>query len=220
MSYDNCKDESLSIPNQKFYYRHTELVAKELVGKKLVRIIYESKDKIYRLSGLIVETEAYGFDEDPASHAYRGLTPRNTPMFGEAGHAYVYFTYGNYYCVNVSARSSEVKAGAVLIRALQPLEGIHIMKILRNTNDELSLSSGPGKLTQALRIDKSLNGQDMTNGRAQLHIENGINPQGIISSSRIGIRVAREKKWRFILANKDENSDVVSKYASRKKTDK
>jgi len=220
MSYDNCKDDSLSIPSQKFYYRHTELVAKELVGKKLVRIIYESKDKMYRLSGLIVETEAYGFDEDPASHAYRGLTPRNTPMFGEAGHAYIYFTYGNYYCVNVSARSSEVKAGAVLIRALQPLEGIHIMKILRNTNDELSLSSGPGKLTQALRIDKSLNGHDMTNARAQLHIENGINPQKIISSSRIGIRVAREKKWRFILANKDENSDVVSRYASRKKTDK
>lgn len=219
MSYDNCKDDSLSIPNQKFYYRHTELVAKELVGKKLVRIIYESKDKMYRLSGLIVETEAYGFDEDPASHAYRGLTPRNTPMFGEAGHAYIYFTYGNYYCVNVSARSSEVKAGAVLIRALQPLEGIHIMKILRNTNDELSLSSGPGKLTQALRIDKSLNGQDMTNARAQIHIENGINPQRIISSSRIGIREAREKKWRFILANKDENSDVVSIYASRKKTD-
>jgi DNA-3-methyladenine glycosylase len=220
MSYDNCKDDPLSIPNPKFYYRHTELVAKELVGKKLVRIIYESKDKTYRLSGLIVETEAYGFDEDPASHAYRGPTPRNTPMFGEAGHAYVYFTYGNYYCVNVSARSSEVKAGAVLIRALQPLEGIHIMKILRNTNDELSLSSGPGKLTQALRIDKSLNGQDMTNARAQLHIENGINPQRIISSSRIGIRVAREKKWRFILANTDENSDVVSRYASRKKTDK
>jgi DNA-3-methyladenine glycosylase len=220
MSYDNCNDDSLSIPNQKFYYRHTELVAKELVGKKLVRIIYESKNKIYRLSGLIVETEAYGFDEDPASHAYRGLTPRNMPMFGEAGHAYVYFTYGNYYCVNVSARSSEVKAGAVLIRALQPLEGIHIMKILRNTNDELSLSSGPGKLTQALRIDKSLNGQDMTNVRAQLHIENGINPQRIISSSRIGIREAREKKWRFILANTDENSDVVSRYASRKKTDK
>ena len=219
MSYDNCKDDSLSIPSQKFYYRHTELVAKELVGKKLVRIIYESKDKMYRLSGLIVETEAYGFDEDPASHAYRGLTPRNTPMFGEAGHAYIYFTYGNYYCVNVSARSSEVKAGAVLIRALQPLEGIHIMKILRKTNDELSLSSGPGKLTQALRIDKSLNGQDMTNARAQIHIENGINPQRIISSSRIGIREAREKKWRFILANKDENSDVVSIYASRKKTD-
>jgi DNA-3-methyladenine glycosylase len=220
MSYDNCKDDPLSVPNQKFYYRHTELVAKELVGKKLVRIIYESKDKIYRLSGLIVETEAYGFDEDPASHAYRGLTPRNTPMFGEAGRAYVYFTYGNYYCVNVSARSSEVKAGAVLIRALQPLEGIHIMKILRNTNDELSLSSGPGKLTQALRIDKSLNGQDMTNATAQLHIENGINPQRIISSSRIGIREAREKKWRFILANTDENSNVVSRYASRKKTDK
>jgi DNA-3-methyladenine glycosylase len=91
---------------------------------------------------------------------------------------------------------------------------------LRNTDDELSLSSGPGKLTQALRIDKSLNGQDMTNVRAQLHIENGINPQRIISSSRIGIREAREKKWRFILANTDENSDVVSRYASRKKTDK
>ena len=219
MSYDNCKDDYLNIPNQRFYYRSTELVAKELLGKKLVRIIRESNNKIYRLSGLIVETEAYGFDEDAASHAYRGLTPRNRPMFGEAGHAYVYFTYGNYYCVNVSARSSEVKAGAVLIRALQPLEGIHIMKILRNTDDEFSLSSGPGKLTQALRIDKSLNGQDMTNARTQLHIEYGINPQRIISSSRIGIREAREKKWRFILASKDENGDLVSRYVSRKKID-
>ncbi|HKG70548.1 MAG TPA: DNA-3-methyladenine glycosylase [Nitrososphaeraceae archaeon] len=217
MSFDNCKDDYLNIPNQRFYCRSTELVAKELLGKKLVRIIRESNNKIYRLSGLIVETEAYGFDEDAASHAYRGLTPRNRPMFGEAGHAYVYFTYGNHYCVNVSARSSEVKAGAVLIRALQPLEGVRIMKILRNTDDELALSSGPGKLTQALRIDKSLNGQDMTNARTQLHIENGINPQRIISSTRIGIREAREKKWRFILASKNENGDLVSRYVSRKK---
>ncbi len=73
MSFDNCKDDYLNIPNQRFYYRSTELVAKELLGKKLVRIIRESNNKIYRLSGLIVETEAYGFDEDAASHAYRGL---------------------------------------------------------------------------------------------------------------------------------------------------
>ena len=219
MSFKHIKWYSSTIPNQKFYCRSTELVAKDLLGKKLVRIINKSKDQTYRLSGLIVETEAYGFNEDPASHAYRGLTPRNRSMFGEAGHAYVYFTYGNYYCVNVSARSSEVKAGAVLIRALQPLEGIHIMKILRNTDDELALSSGPGKLTQALSIDKSLDGQDMTNARTQLHIEYGIKPQRIISCSRIGIREAREKKWRFILASKDENGDLVSRYVSKKKID-
>jgi DNA-3-methyladenine glycosylase len=217
ISFKNIKYYSSNTPNQRFYHRPTELVAKRLLGKKLVRIIHKSKDKTYRLSGLIVETEAYGFDDDPASHAYRGITPRNMPMFGEVGRAYIYFTYGNYYCVNVSARSSKVKAGAVLIRALQPLEGISIMKLLRNTDDEFSLSSGPGKLTQALHIDKSLNGADMTNATTQLHIEYGINPQRIISSSRIGIREARDKKWRFLLATKDELGDLVSKYTSRKK---
>jgi DNA-3-methyladenine glycosylase len=217
ISFKNIKYYSSNTPNQRFYHRPTELVAKQLLGKKLVRIIHKSKDKTYRLSGLIVETEAYGFDDDPASHAYRGITPRNMPMFDEVGLAYIYFTYGNYYCVNVSARSSKVKAGAVLIRALQPLEGISIMKLLRNTDDEFSLSSGPGKLTQALHIDKSLNGADMTNATTQLHIEYGINPQRIISSSRIGIREARDKKWRFLLATKDELGDLVSKYTSRKK---
>ena len=218
MSFKNIKRYSSTIPNQTFYYRSTELVAKDLLGKKLVRIINKSKDQTYRLSGLIVETEAYGFDDDPASHAYRGITSRNISMFGEVGCAYVYFTYGNYYCVIVCARSSKVKAGAVLIRALQPLEGIPIMKFLRNTDNELSLSSGPGKLTQALCIDKSLNGQDMTNATTELHIEYGIKPQRIICSSRIGIREAQEKKWRFILAGKDEddNDDLFIRYVSRK----
>lgn len=216
MSLKDFKEYSSNIPDKRFYHRSTELVAKDLLGKKLVRIINKSKDKTYRLSGLIVETEAYGFDDDPASHAYRGITSRNSPMFGEVGRAYVYFTYGNYYCVNVCARNSKVKAGAVLIRALQPLEGIPIMKFFRNTNDEFSLSSGPGKLTQALCIDKSLNGQDMTNAVTGLHIEYGIKPQSIISSSRIGIREAQEIKWRFILASKDGDDDIFRRYTSRK----
>jgi DNA-3-methyladenine glycosylase len=214
MTFNNCKNNSRYTPNRTFYYRPTNLVAKELVGKKLVRLIRESRNKTNILSGLIVETEAYGFDEDPASHAYRGLRPRNAPMFGEVGHAYIYFTYGNYYCVNVSARSPEIKAGAVLIRALQPLTGIPIMKIMRNTDNELSLASGPGKITQALRIDKSLNGLDMIDPTGELHIEFGINPERILSCSRIGINKAIEKKWRFILASKD--GVQVSRYASRK----
>jgi DNA-3-methyladenine glycosylase len=216
MSLRNFKEYSSSIPDKRFYHRSTELVAKDLLGKKLVRIINKSKDKTYRLSGLIVETEAYGFDDDPASHAYKGITSRNIPMFGEVGRAYVYFTYGNYYCVNVCARNSKVKAGAVLIRALQPLEGIPIMKLLRNTDDEFSLSSGPGKLTQALCIDKSLNGEDMTNVITALRIEYGIKPQRIISASRIGIREAQEKKWRFILASEDGDDDIFRRYTSRK----
>ena len=93
MSFDNSKDDYLNIPNQRFYYRSTELVAKELLGKKLVRIIRESNNKIYRLSGLIVETEAYGFDEDAASHAYRGVTYRKRPKFREAVDDYYNFTY-------------------------------------------------------------------------------------------------------------------------------
>ncbi|MGC2574693.1 MAG: DNA-3-methyladenine glycosylase, partial [Candidatus Nitrosopolaris sp.] len=136
--------------DRSFYNRPTDLVAMDLLGNKLVRIISNTGEKPKRLSGIIVETEAYGFKEDAASHAFRGQTPRNAVMFGEAGRAYIYFIYGNHFCVNVSARPFEIEAGAVLIRALQPVEGIKCMKIYRKTSEELSLTSGPGKIGQAL----------------------------------------------------------------------
>ena len=127
-----------------------ELVAKELLGNKVVRIISRGQEKPKRLCGIIVETEAYGFNEDAASHAFRGLTLRNAVMFGEPGRAYIYFIYGNHFCLNVSAKPLEIEAGAVLIRALQPVEGIRRMKIFRRNCEELSLTSGPGNSVKHL----------------------------------------------------------------------
>jgi DNA-3-methyladenine glycosylase len=195
----------MSCPHRSFYGRSTTLVAKELLGKKLVRRIPVTKYESQRLAGLIIETEAYGFNDDAASHAYKGLTPRNKAMFGEVGRAYIYFTYGNHFCVNVSARSGEFKAGAVLIRALEPLEGINVMKRYRKNNDYLSLTSGPGKITQALNITKLLNECDMTNADSDLHIEFGTDPQVIIAKKRIGITKAVDKKWRFVLVDDKYN---------------
>src|ERR671930_598893 len=166
----------MSCPHRSFYARSTTLVAKELLGKKLVRTIPVTKYKSQRLAGLIIETEAYGFNDDAASHAYKGLPPRNKAMFGEVGRAYVYFTYGNHFCVNVSARSSSIEAGAVLIRGLEPVEGIKTMKKLRPVDNIFSLTSGPGKLTHALAIASTLNGSDMTDPESKLHIEFGTKP--------------------------------------------
>jgi DNA-3-methyladenine glycosylase len=168
------------------------------------------------MSGIIVETEAYGFTNDPASHAYRGLTFRNSVMFGDVGRAYIYFTYGSQFCVNISARSSNVKAGAVLIRALQPLEGIEEMKAFRKTDDILALTSGPGKLSQALNINKSLNGYDVTDPNSELHVEYGFSPAPIIETGRIGISRGTDKMWRFVIADK-ARLGYLNKYASRKK---
>jgi len=202
--------------NSSFYARSTELVAESLLGKTLVRLIVNTSGKLERISGMIVETEAYGFKNDPASHAYRGLTSRNAAMYGEVGRAYVYFIYGSQYCLNVSARSNELGAGAVLIRALQPLEGIDIMKSLRKTDHFLSLTSGPGKLTQALSITNLLNGEDMTDSKSRLHIEEGVNPVAIVMTKRIGISQAVDKKWRFIIPDATVERSL-NKYASRKR---
>ena len=148
---------------------------------------------------MIVETEAYRSSDDPASHSYRGITNRNKVMFGEVGYSYVYFTYGMYYCLNIVAKDADTKAGAVLIRAIEPLEGIDVMK--RNRGKELyNLTNGPGKLTQALKIDKSLNGIDVTK-EGVLYLINGykIDESRIEATTRIGIKVALDKQWRFYI---------------------
>jgi DNA-3-methyladenine glycosylase len=206
----------LNCPDASFYARSTELVARDLLGKTLVRLIYNTSGNVERISGIIVETEAYGFKNDAASHAYGGLTSRNAAMFGRVGRAYIYFTYGSQYCVNVSARSNELDAGAVLIRALQPLEGIEIMKSFRKNNNHLSWTSGPGKLSQALSITKFLNGENMTDPESRLHIEDGFNPSAIVTTKRIGINQALDKKWRFVIADATREG-YLNKYASRKR---
>ena len=159
-----------------------------------------------KLSGKIVETEAYHGLYDPASHAYGGMTPRNRVMFGEPGHAYVYFTYGMYYCLNVITERKGVPA-AVLIRALEPMEGIEIMERRRKKEKPEDLTSGPGKLCQAMGIDKSLNGKDLI-GKIIYVEDRGEKVVKIISTNRIGIDEGKEKKWRFYLKD--------NKYVSRK----
>jgi DNA-3-methyladenine glycosylase len=197
-----------------FFDRPTEVVARNLLGKMLVRILFTKLGKTERLSGIIVETEAYGSKNDPASHAYRGISPRNVSMFGQVGRAYIYFTYGNHYCLNVCARSNRLEAGAVLIRALEPVEGIGRMEIFRKSNDVFSLTSGPGKLTEALDITRRFDGEDMTNPQNILHIEHGLDPSNVVKTARIGISRALNKKWRFVIGGEIEGR--LSKYASRR----
>ena len=150
-----------------------------------------------RLEGIIVETEAYRGYDDAASHAYRGPTRRNQVMFGEPGHAYVYFTYGMHYCLNVTTEPAG-QPGAVLIRAVQPIKGIVEMKKRRRKEHVKDLSNGPAKLTQAFAVTKALNGHDLTIGR-ELYIAELSHPEAvrIVSTSRIGIKVSAEKLWRF-----------------------
>ncbi|MEM2760598.1 MAG: DNA-3-methyladenine glycosylase [Nitrososphaerales archaeon] len=187
----------MKIIPREFYNRDTVEVAKDLLGKILVRVVDRNI-----LSGIIVETEAYRSTDDPASHSFRGKTKRNSVMFGEVGHAYVYFTYGNHYCLNVVAKDSNTLAGAVLIRSIEPIEGIKHMQRFRGTSDLYNLTTGPGKLTKALNITRMQNGIDVTR-KGEIYVLDGnyVDDSCIITSSRIGIRTALEKKWRFLIAN-------------------
>ncbi|HLE35412.1 MAG TPA: DNA-3-methyladenine glycosylase [Nitrososphaerales archaeon] len=190
---------SVHLIERKFYSRNTIDVAKDLLGKILVRII---DGKV--ISGAIVESEAYRSTDDPASHSHRGKTERNSVMFGEVGHAYVYFTYGNHYCLNIVAKEDNTPAGAVLIRAIEPIEGISFMRRYRKTSDPYNLTSGPGKLTQALKVTKRQNGVDVTK-KEELYVVNGkhIDESEIVATSRIGIRVALNKPWRFLIVDNE-----------------
>jgi len=179
-----------SLPRS-FYARDTVTVAKGLLGKKLVRKVGNQ-----RISGTIIETEAYRHKDDPASHAFRRKTERNTAMFEEVGRAYVYFTYGMHFCFNVVARNPKVEAGAVLIRAIHPEKGIDAMKKNRGKNDERNLTNGPAKLTQALDITKQHYGVDLTRN-SNLFITEGLQKQKIITSPRIGIKTALDNLWNF-----------------------
>jgi DNA-3-methyladenine glycosylase len=177
-----------------FYDKGTVTVARKLLGKRLVRV----RGRV-ELIGRIVEVEAYRGRDDPASHAYRGKTPRNTPMFGEPGHAYIYFTYGNHYCLNVTTQRPGV-AGAVLIRAVEPLNGLSLMRRLRPGVPDLQLTNGPGKLTKAFAIDKSLNEIDLTKlGHLFIGQPKSESMFVIERSPRIGITLGNERLWRFYI---------------------
>jgi len=176
---------------RKFYMRNTIQVAKDLLGKTLVRRIGKQT-----LAGIIIETEAYMGKNDPASHAARKKTERNKVMFGQVGYSYVYFTYGMHYCFNVVAKKEEDKSGAILIRAIQPQEGIKIMVKNRKTDIVSNLTNGPGKLTQAMKITTKQYNVDLTKN-STLFISDGIKPTKILAKSRIGIKVGIDKPWNF-----------------------
>jgi len=179
-------------PDRVFFERYSPKVARELLGFTLVRVLQGE-----RLSGIIVETEAYRGRTDPASHAYRGRTRRNEVMFGPAGHAYVYFTMGMHYCLNVT--TEEVgKPAAVLIRALEPIEGIEQMKRNRNVDGLPRLAMGPGNLTRALCIKGEMNGEDLVSSRT-LFLEKGKPISEVGTSSRVGISDGASYKWRFFV---------------------
>ncbi|AIF83622.1 DNA-3-methyladenine glycosylase [Candidatus Nitrososphaera evergladensis SR1] len=191
-----------------FYQRPTTEVARDLIGKVLVRRLDDDGGRSNRLSGIIVETEAYGHAEDPASHACRGMTERNRVMFGEAGMAYVYFTYGNHHCINVSARNG-APAGAVLIRSIEPVDGIKEMRRRRGLDDPYLLTTGPGRLAQAMNITRRQNGVDMTDPESEITIEDGPARETVMATARIGISKATDVQWRFV--------DPASAFLSRKR---
>lgn len=185
-----------------FYERHPRIVARALVGKVLRRRLASGES----LSGRIVEVEAYLGADDAAAHAAAGKTPRNAVLFGPAGHAYVYFTYGMHYCMNISCQP-DGRAGCVLLRALEPLQGEEQMAKLRGMpaldhSRRKLLASGPGRLCQALGITRERdNGKDLTSGDCDLQVlDDGFRPAKIIRTTRIGITRSTELPLRFVLA--------------------
>lgn len=203
-----------------FFERDTTEVASSLIGKSLVKYT-NFFGQIFRLSGIITETEAYGYNNDPASHAYKGTTKRNKAMFGNIGIAYVYFIYGNHYCLNIVAKEINCPAGAVLIRSIDPKEGLGIMRISRNVMEDSKLTTGPGRLTQAFGITKKHDKIDLVRGVNNNYFyveENKFNKDFTVGeSARIGITAGSDKKWRFTMFSKEPGYSeyVPSKFLSR-----
>jgi len=192
--------------SKEFFKQDTVKVAKALLGK-----IIQYKGT----AGIIVETEAYKGYPDMASHAVK-RTPRSEIMFDTFGKFYIYFVYGNYFCLNITTEKG--KPGAVLIRALQPFEGIEIMKKRRGTKDVHNLTSGPGKLCQALNITKKLNGTDVNDKIKVMELSDKIGKKypllnqlskklKIVATERIGIEKAKHLEWRFYI----KDNEFVSK---------
>ena len=185
------------ILKKSFYERETVTVAKELLGKTIVRKIHGQE-----LTGIITETEAYRGKDDSASHAAVKMTERNKVMFGKVGMSYVYFTYGMYFMLNVVAKSKKQNAGAVLIRGLYPQKGLKKMMKNRGMNNIDKISDGPGKLTIAFAITKEQHNKDMTK-KSSIYIQDGIKPKKIKAGPRIGISKGLEKMWNFSINPKD-----------------
>jgi DNA-3-methyladenine glycosylase len=187
-----------------FFNRDVVVVARELLGKLLIR-----REGRTLLAGRVVEDEAYLGEDDPAAHAYAGQTARNFVLFGPPGRAYVYFIYGNHYCLNVSC-TPEGHGGGVLFRAIEPVFGIEAMARARGLElpdspraTQLHLiTSGPGRLAEALDITRQRdNNKDLTSSRSDLWLaDDGFRPERIVASPRIGITKAVERPLRFTIA--------------------
>ena len=180
-----------------FYARPTLDVLEDLIGKVLVQASGEDVT-----SGIIVEAEAYCGEDDPASFAHRGRTKKSERLYGPPARAFVYITYGIHHMLNVVTEREGFPA-AVLIRALEPLEGISLMKARRQTDKIENLCSGPAKLCQALSIDLALNGQSLSSPKSPLFIKEGLRKgkkeRELQRRPRIGIRQGRERLWRVYL---------------------
>ena len=197
--------------SRKCFNRDPRKVAGELLGKILIR-----REGKQLLSGRIVELEVYLGEDDPAAHAYAGSTDRNRVLFGPPGHAYVYFIYGNHYCLNVSCMP-EGKAGSILFRALEPLTGLDVMMCARGLHTreiqtqvsarkmQRLLTSGPGRLAEAMGITRMHdNGKDLTTADSDLWIaDDGFRPKKIAVTSRIGISKATEMPLRYLIADNE-----------------
>lgn len=190
---------NLSKLKRSFYTRDLLTVAKELLGKILVK-----SDNAKLLAGKIVEVEAYDGSVDQAAHTFIGKTKRNEIMFEEGGYLYVYFTYGAHFCSNV-VTGKEGQGTAVLIRAVEPVEGIRQMSLNRfgknliSEKEKYNLTNGPGKVCQAFGITREYFGEDLINGRIYLLKQSKISDDKIIQTTRIGIKKSTELKWRFYI---------------------
>jgi DNA-3-methyladenine glycosylase len=183
-----------------FFQRPTLTVAREVLGARLVRVERGGA----RSSGLIIEAEAYIGSEDLGCHARSGRTARNTSMWGPAGHAYVYFTYGMHWCLNLVTEADGFPA-AVLLRALFPLEGVDRMRRRRGAAGGTDLTGGPAKLCQALGIDRRFDGHDLCAPQAALFLESGsrIADEDVAAGPRVGLDSVpqpwRSVPWRFLV---------------------
>lgn len=187
------------ILDEAFFARDTPSVARDLIG---CEIRVDQPEGL--LTGRIVETEAYGGQDDPASHAGRGRTPRSAVMFGPPAVVYVYFIYGVHHCLNF-VTEPEGRAGAVLLRAVEPLQGRREMARRRGLNPDTcsdrDLTRGPGRLCAALGLDRGWTGVPLTGPQSRIRIAGRKGKLGsIISGPRVGISRAQEKPWRFCLA--------------------
>lgn len=174
------------------YLRDPAIVARQLLGKRLIRRL----DEIF-LEGIMVETEAYYGLDDPASRAFHGIKTYNSPMWGEPGRTFIYNVH-RYWMLNIVAYKLN-KIGAVLIRAIEPTKGIEVMKRNRPVREMSDLTNGPGKLTVALRIDKSLNDSPVFSSESEIIIANSEVEPEIGRSHRIGVRKDLKRKLRFFI---------------------